>query len=273
MPLERLATYEEMFRRGPVGRYAVGERFLIWCTQPTLCGLVLWGQPTVADMQRLAHVFDRGEGSGIAVPCDYVLDARRLDRVDGSVFADMVAVSTPRMTEIVRRVRRQALVLGPAALPSAVVSGFYALVGARMQWRLVDDLAAALAWCEAPDPAAIAAELEGLVVEVLAGTAEVDRLRAWLRDGGLHATLDEAARALGVSARSLQRRLGAGGSSFRAELEQARLAAAQRLLLDTDHKVAAIAAEVGASSESNFIAFFRRLTGHTPAAWRAARRE
>lgn len=108
---------------------------------------------------------------------------------------------------------------------------------------------------------------------MLAGTAELDRLRAWLRDGGLHATLDQAAHALGVSGRSLQRRLGEGGSSFRAELEQARLAAAQRLLLDTDDKVAAIAAEVGASSESNFIAFFRRLTGQTPAAWRAARRE
>jgi AraC-like DNA-binding protein len=271
--LERLATYDEMFRRGPVGRYAVGEQFLIWCSHAELCGLVFWGQPDASDLARLARVFDHGEGTGIAVPCDFVIDARRLERIDANVFADWRRETDPRLEHIARRVRRQAVVVRPDAMSSAVVSGAYALIGSRLAWKLVDDLDAALRWLDLRDPEPLARYLDGLVVEVLAGSAVVDQLRARLRDGGLRASLADLGASLGLSARSLQRRLREAGTSFRAEQERARLAAAQRLLLDTDDKVATIAAEVGASSESNFISFFRRLTGTSPAAWRAGRRE
>jgi AraC-like DNA-binding protein len=271
--LVRLATYDEMFRTGPVGHYAVGDQFLVWCSSPDLCGMVVWGQPAGADLQRVIEVFDHGEVTGIAVPCDFILDVRRLDRLDASVFEELVVQSGPRMADIARRVRQHAIVARPSELSNAVVSGFYALVGVALSWRIVDDHASALVWLGAPatDTAAIA-DVERALVEVLAGSPEVDRLQVWLRDKGLRATLEKAAAALGVSARSLQRRLGEAGTSFRTELERARLSAAQRLLLDGDEKVAVIADEVGSSSESNFIAFFRRLTGQTPAAWRAARR-
>ena len=270
--LERVARYDDMFRRGPIGRYAVGDQFLIWCTDPELCGMVVWGQPSVTDLARVIEVFDHAEDSGIAVPCDFVLDIRRLDRVGVDLFEDLVRQVGGRIGHIARRVRRQAIVLRPSDLASAVVSGFYAMVGAELRWQINDEPIAALAWLEVQDAGGIAEEIERLVVERLAGSAELDRLRAWLRDRGLRASLAAAASALGVSTRSLQRRLGEAGSSFRTEVEQARLAVAQQRLLDSDDKVAVIAAEVGTSSESNFIAFFRRLTGVTPAAWRAARR-
>jgi AraC-like DNA-binding protein len=267
----RLASYDELFRRSPVGHYAVGEQFLVWCATRELCGMAVWGQPEVPDLRRVLDVFDHTADTGIAVPCDFVLDIRRLDRVDATLFGDLVREVGQRVNDIARRVRRHAIVLRPSELASAVVSGVYALVGGELRWRITDDLAAALAWFEHAD-LAVVTEVDRIVAECAAGSTAVDRLRGWLRDGGIRGTLEEAALALGLSARSLQRRLGDAGTSFRAELERARLAIAQQLLLDSDEKVAVIAAEVGSSSESNFIAFFRRVTGQTPAAWRAARR-
>jgi AraC-like DNA-binding protein len=103
---------------------------------------------------------------------------------------------------------------------------------------------------------------------VLSDRPEVRQVRALISEDLVHATLDGAARALGVSPRTLQRQLQDAGTSFVSELTAARIAAAQAKMRSTDLKLTAIALEVGCSSLQHFSGLFRRETGLTPSAWR-----
>ena len=76
---------------------------------------------------------------------------------------------------------------------------------------------------------------------------------------------------LGVTPRTLQRRLGAEGARFGHCVERARIAEACRLLQDTDEpalSVADIAARLGYLEPRSLHRAFRRATGMTPGAWR-----
>jgi AraC-like DNA-binding protein len=84
-------------------------------------------------------------------------------------------------------------------------------------------------------------------------------------------TVRAAARALGTSPRTLQRGLSELGTSFRAEVERARVRAAEALLAETNAKLEVIALQVGCSSPSSFSRLFRRLTGESPSDFRARR--
>jgi AraC-like DNA-binding protein len=82
------------------------------------------------------------------------------------------------------------------------------------------------------------------------------------------ATLDRLAGALGLSARTLQRRLREHGTSLRAVLDEARRAIAMRELARGARNVTDVAFLLGFSETSAFDRAFRRWTGTTPAAYR-----
>ncbi len=267
LPL-RVATCEELLL-GPVGRYAHGSSFLIWCSSPELCGLVVWGRLTLADLELLIRVFDRGEHSGIALPCDFVFDTRRLEAIEPGGFDYLVRELSTRIGVLHRRLRRQAFLRGDGVF-GAVVAGFYPVLEAEFASKIFTEQRAALAWLGENDER-VSDEIDRRVAEVVAGSTILDRLRTYLASRfGKRTSIDEAARWLGVSSRSLQRQLLEAKTSFRAELDHARLRLAQQLLRETDLKIAAIAERVGASTEASFIAFFRRRTTQSPAAWRQA---
>jgi AraC-like DNA-binding protein len=251
----------------PVGRYALGEGFLVWCATPALCGTALWGRLTCDTVLALTRAFDRAGDAGHDAPCDFVLDARHLEACDVPAFEAVTSALRPRAGELRRRIRCHALVRGPGVIGSAV-AGCFASLELDVLARAFDQLEPALGWIGADGP--VAPRLEQLINEAMAGLPALERLRTWLATHtGRPCSMAEAARALGVSSRSLQRTLLRRGTCFRAEVAQARLALAQQLLHSTDLKIAAIASRVGMSSESSFIAFFREATQLSPAAWRA----
>ncbi|MBA3461050.1 MAG: helix-turn-helix transcriptional regulator [Deltaproteobacteria bacterium] len=150
------------------------------------------------------------------------------------------------------------------------MAGFYPVLDADLGSTIFTDQSSALAWLGERDER-VGTEIDRLVAEVVAGSTVLDRLRTYLASqSGKRPSIDEAARWLAVSSRSLQRQLQEAGTSFRAEHDEARLRLARQLLLETDLKIAAIAERVGASTEANFIAFFRRRMKQSPAAWRRA---
>jgi len=83
-------------------------------------------------------------------------------------------------------------------------------------------------------------------------------------------TLDEIAREMGMSARSLSRRLQDEKTSFSEIVSHVRLRVASRELSDTDHAIGDIAYRLGYASQSAFSAAFRRETGLSPRAFRSA---
>jgi AraC-like DNA-binding protein len=74
-----------------------------------------------------------------------------------------------------------------------------------------------------------------------------------------------------MSGRSLQRRLNAEGSSFRAELDRVRSELAVRLLNEGEADAHELAFLLGFSEPSAFHRAFKRWTGTTPAAYRDPR--
>lgn len=268
--LVRLATCGEMIRRGPVGYYVTGEHFLIWCTRPELCGIAFWGRLTMAELELLTYVYDHGEATNIATPCDFVFDARRLEGLESGVYEVLVRGTASRIANLRRRLRRQAFVRN-TGLIGAAVSGFYPVLDVQFESRVFTELRSACAWLDAPDE--LADTVERLIAEAISGSVLLDRMRAWLAARtDMRTSIEVAGRWAGVSTRSLQRHLHDAGTTFKTELDRARLAMAKHLLLETDLKIAAVAVRIGSSSEANFISFFRRLTGVSPAEWRRQNR-
>ena len=86
------------------------------------------------------------------------------------------------------------------------------------------------------------------------------------------ASLARVAEDLCMSARTLQRQLGARGTSFHELLEEVRRAGASEALIESDEAVESIGVRLGYGDPSNFRRAFRRWTGLSPTAYRAEQR-
>jgi AraC-like DNA-binding protein len=98
----------------------------------------------------------------------------------------------------------------------------------------------------------------------------VDELRQRIRQA-LRGTVPDAAtlaRQMGMSTRTLSRRLHEHGLTYQEVVDEARRELALRHLLNKDLKVLEVAFLLGFSEVSTFYRAFRRWTGTTPAAYR-----
>lgn len=98
------------------------------------------------------------------------------------------------------------------------------------------------------------------------------RVRDFLvREGFPHRTdMESVARALGMSVRSLRRRLEAEGKAYNDILSEARATTAKRLLDDPRRSIQEIAYDMGFADPNTFSRAFKRWTGMTPSACRRA---
>jgi AraC-like DNA-binding protein len=123
----------------------------------------------------------------------------------------------------------------------------WALALRRSDPRLTELLKQQLALADGPNDAFLAA-LRTLLRD------QLDRLPE----------LPEVAAALGLSTRSLQRRLGAAGTTFERELGQVRRDVAEALLVQPHVSLGEVAARVGFAEQASFTRAFQRWTGSTP---------
>lgn len=90
-----------------------------------------------------------------------------------------------------------------------------------------------------------------------------------IRDG--RASLDQLARENHLSPRTLQRRLVAYDTSFRALLDETRRLLAEQYLADANLELHEVAALLGYADQSSFTRAFQQWTGTTPGQWRRGR--
>jgi len=83
------------------------------------------------------------------------------------------------------------------------------------------------------------------------------------------AEMSTVARSLGMSVRSLRRRMDAEGQTFSSVANEAQSIVAKNLLRNTPRTIQEIAYELGFADTSSFHRAFRRWTGTTPLAYRA----
>ena len=272
------ATLDEL-ARDPAGRYVAGDAYAHFCAGPSLWGVVLWGRPDETQAYALGRSLILELGPP-AMPHASLFDASRLVGSDPGAFRAAEHYVTTFADALQKNVRRLALVR-PAGLDGAVVAGAFDVMPRPFPVRVCDDARAALAWLAeghglpfGPDEGV--ARIAKLVEEVQRTPRALVSLRAFL-DAHLEAlpAIDRAARAIGVSTRTLQRQLGEAGTTFSAEITAARIRAARRLLIETDASITAIAMAVGCKTPQHFSALFRREVGEPPTTFRrrhAARR-
>ena len=272
LPPVRSAEGLDDYLRDPIGRYLTGENFVHWYASPEVCGFILWGRPGEAQIQRLTQVLDVELAP--AAPHVSLVDARRVEAPDANGLAVLVKYMVPRIGGFSQTVKRQAL-LRPEGMTGAVVGGFYSLVSSGYPTRAFADPLEALSWLGRPEDEAqvLMNALNDLVTRVMGQSPLLGELHRVLRNRLVDASLADVARELGMSERTLQRRLREAGTSFQSELNTVQVRTAQSLLLESDAKLTAVAVEVGCASLQHFSSLFRKMTGESPSAWRARHRK
>jgi AraC-like DNA-binding protein len=254
------------FLSDPGGRYCAGRTWFVCCPGGGLAGTTAWGTPDEKDVRAWATAARGFTNKHTA----RFLDVRRVKSVGEPVFAAVVEhiAATTRSAQV-----RGAVIVQEDSLLAATASGFSAVSASRsLVLRTFTDLVPALAWLGHASPAELARELDTIEARAIGSTPLLRDVRAALSGRVGHADIKTVASALGVSIRSLQRRLAEEGTSFRAEVGRARLLDAERLLRETDASVAEVALEVGFASAQHLALVFRRGMGTTPTCWRARAR-
>lgn len=264
-PLELTAARDVAdFVANPVDRYVARRSFCFWQVGAHTKGVVAWGAPDVADAREMVAAFEAG--TRLHEPHVSLVDMRSLRAVDTAAFAVVMSYMTQRQELFEKTVRRQALLHAVDAI-GAAVAGFYAVVPARYPVATFVDLVRALAWLAPEDPVRTTHVVQSLRASYVEAPEIVARLRCSWAAATAPSTLSRTARLLGMSPRSLQRRLEGAGTSFRDEVTRERLARAERLLAESDLSIKAIAAAVDLSA-GRLTALFRRAHDIGPSEWR-----
>ena len=248
-------------------RYFAGRSFCFWGEGTRAFGTVMWGRPLEADIEAMIPFFELGVDPQLRGHASFV-DCRAIESIDVLAFGKLLRYLVARRHAWGPNVGRQA-VLHPDGVVGVMVAG--ALHVARPPYPFAcfhgagDD---AFAWCGVPE---LHADVERLRASLIATPEISRRVRSVLQQHGLASSAD-VARALGLSQRTLQRRLEEAGTTFRDERDRHVSIEIERLLAGTELDLDAIAAQVGLSSASHLVAHFRATHGTTPGAWRAERR-
>jgi AraC-like DNA-binding protein len=247
-----------------LGVYVRSRGFALAVTASGFTATFAWGALDIAEGQRLAAAW---ETTFARAQHDALIDITLLTTVDPAVFVHMRDFLEAHRSERARVVRRQA-VIASGGLGSSIVSGYLSIFPPPYEMRLFFDRREGLEWL---GQAHLHDELEAI------GASPADdvllRLREWLDGAPLEElSLGVAAKSLGVTARTLQRRLAAANTRFPQEVARAQVARAERLMSDPQRKLSDIALEVGCATPSAFSDLFRRVTGESPRRWRARQR-
>lgn len=265
----KLAANVQDFYRSPVGRCAPGNRFLFFCAREDLWGYSLWGDVDAAVVRDMVAMV-ASELEHDVPPHGSLVDLRGVTAVDQSAYpalVDFIGQHGARMSALIERMA----IVRPKGIVGAIAEGISTQITFPHPLSIVETTADGLRFLGVDDDA-LADELDGL-------RARVDippllrSVRAFIEAQGCRVRLPQAAKALGLSPRTLQRNLSDLGTSFQVEVNSAQVALAQKLLLDSDAKLSTIAIEVGCPSLQHFSTLFRRMTGETPSVWRKERRK
>jgi AraC-like DNA-binding protein len=251
------------FLSRPNGAGHVGDHFDFY-NLGTVCGWRVWGRPTREDAQALTRCIATAYAP--AGPRYFSLvDLREVESVEPAAFEVLLKFVSGLRDQMRGRLVRQALVR-PQGLVGVLAEGFYVMLQAKHPVKVFDTVAAAARWLKPADPAPLL-QLVEIFERPRASSLEV-QLRRWLVTRP-KATPAEAARALGVSLRTLQRRLTERGASFQQQLRLVRVQHAERLLTGSELKISAVAQEAGFATSQQLATAFKAVVRLTPSQFRA----
>lgn len=248
--------------KDPRGKYATGRTWLTYfASDGHFSGTIIWGEPSTDDV-RAWETFANVRLSAACLPHATLFDAHEIDRLGPRAFGEFARYLTRSTREMKARITRLAI-RNAATFAGAIAAGFTKFVPVPFPTQVFEDRHAAIVWLGCERHGALIDAAEALRSE----SPMVHKLAAYLAKNPT-ATPFSAARALAVSTRSLQRKLKAEGTSFRDELDAARVRLAQELLRDSNASITTVALEVGLSSPQHLSRLFRRTGLESPRVWR-----
>ena len=259
------------FVRAPLGRATASERALFWWARPDLRLVTIWGTPRDADASFLMAAMATEICEEAARHASYV-DLRNFDNVDAEVFQTFLDYMRQHRVRFSGLVTKSAIVAN-AHMGSAAALGYTRLLGDPFPSQVFERGEEALEWLGFDADAHPLLTDLSILVQRVRDSSVVARLRDMWRSDLRHTRIAEAARALGLSVRLLQRQLAADRTTFRDELRKARVERAKVLLRETDEKLYGVAREVGFEKAASLIDAFKRETGLTPQTWRTGARK
>lgn len=243
-----------------------------YVVEPNFCafhaevfGLVVWGRPGIEQARRIVEA--RCVELADSGPHDVVLDYRLVELIDVEAFKVLAAWLDKHRVLLGKVTNKVALIQPAEPYAAATVGGFYRVVTSPYRSEVCETVAEAESWLGIP----LTARLAEIHDRSSAGRTTMTALAAQLErrpDLGV----EEAAEALGLSPRTLQRRLQAEGTTFIHESRKAIVRRAKELLARTDDNVASIAKAVGFATAQHLTDVFRAEVGVPPAAWRKTTR-
>jgi AraC-like DNA-binding protein len=262
-----LETTAEGLQRAPWGRYAAVGPSIVWCASNMLAGACMWGCAGPDETRAAIRVLDAYERV-MAPSFTLILDARAVDGVNPDSLQLITTWMWDHRAALLERIRIWSLIRPDPA--GFLLAGLLPAIANNQALQVDTDAEAVFERLLGPDGRAMAAQLDDVANRLRGVPRELLLVRELLA-ARLDATIEDAARTLHASPRSVQRVLAKHGTSFHAEQLTARFQAARELLRTTDLKVAAIAARIGIS-ERALAQLFRSKLKTTPTAWRARER-
>lgn len=259
----------DAFLQQPRDSYFAGRDHLFFVPSPTLIGGCAWGAPDELAAARLLAIATAPTATGMEERCDVVLDLSRVRGVPTAAFQTLFQGAVAHRDLLAGKVRRQALIRGEGILASAI-EGFASLMQAKHAVHTFESLASALAWLGVRNAPALIAEVNQLCDDLERGSQWRVQLGRWIEANCVDPTLEDAAHALALSPRTLQRRLSEHDLRFSTMVADARLQRARHELVTTNDKIEVIALRLGYRSHSAFARSFQRQTSLSPADYRRA---
>lgn len=264
-----LAKNAADFHQQPLGAFTAGESWIYFAFERGPHGYALWGTPSADDMERLAVVLQHELVR--EPPHTGLVDLRFLEGVRPTTY-QVLERYTATHAERLRQIVTHTAMVRPAGLVGVMAEGFFRIVSPPFElsyWTRLDD---ALRRVGHPDPVAGAAELDNARASVVGRSMLVLKLHAYLMANLAAPVVEDAARACGVSVRTMQRQLAIEGATFAKETLRLRIDGAKALLSDSDEPITTLALGLGFATGQHFSDVFKREVGMTPNAFRAERR-
>lgn len=265
---ERLASLGTL-AANPVGSYYTSPNAAVFWVNDALEGMTFWGKPGQVDIDMIEATL-RFMPAPLRHGRASLIDLRRLESMDLRAFGKLSDILTSRVRASPRLITRQA-VLEPEEPAGAIAVALFATLSPARPLRSFTEVREALEWIGVHD-FALNAEFERLNRVSPASSPVIGTLRKYLERASGSTAMDAAAQ-IGVSQRTLQRRLRESGTSYQREASLARIEVAKRLLRTTESPIKCIALEAGYASPQHFSSSFRKHTQLSPSRWRAEHRK
>lgn len=268
---------------GLVNLAALGVLGYVIQTSTTLADLIATTIRFDALLSNVGHTWERRDGNGVYWGWDCHIGDETVRR---HAIDCVVGCRTLLINNLLRR-RGGSPVLGvrlphPAPREAQVLREYEEFFGCPVQFQqdetalllAPDALGQTLTLADAELHRRLEEHASLLLSKRTGSVALVDQVRSAVRGQlarGRAPTREEIAGALGMSGRTLHRRLLEDASSYREILDDIRLQLAQDYLRDSPLTVEAIAQRLGFQESQSFIRWFRPLAGATPGEFRQQR--